>query len=253
MQIWISGFAAIAALITAIATLLTINEMRKQRKSSLIPELTFPKNHFFIYWFNPNKGVPLFWSKNEIEKPEKDVHSAPSTKSYFNVKIECFNVGFGVAKEVEISWDFDIKNFINVLKELDDGNKFKFALSEDAYLRIHSSDLDYLSILNRENFEPSEIRYLLPAQMVKEPTLLRIPSEYITLYSIYIYLLILTETQQKENIPSLNVSLTFKDLESETYTNKFELTPSIPAIWGWSSKDKWSKAGEVEFEVKENT
>ena len=52
---WISLITAIAALITASVTLITINEIRKQRQRSYHPDLDIANFDFYVYRYDKDE------------------------------------------------------------------------------------------------------------------------------------------------------------------------------------------------------
>lgn len=253
---WINIIISFFTFLAALAAWRSVGEMQKQRKSSLKPDLAFPEIHFFLYWFNPSRGVPLYWSKKEIDNPNKNVNTYPSTKSYFNVELQCYNIGFGVAKKVEITWDFNIEKFVNLIDSLND-EIFEIGPTGENKLKIYSSKFDYLSIINKKDFESVSSSYSIPTQVMEEPNLFKVPIEYVELYSIYTYLLVeevSEESFEVESVPDLTVFVNYIDIENDSYDKEFKLTPSMPTIWGRpENKEEWLKAGKVHFEIIENT
>lgn len=248
---------SLAALLTAYASLRAVKEMKIQRASSYMPEPMFTKTYFYTYWGNPKKGLPIYWSPDTLDKPPFKVDEYRSSRSYFDVQFECFNVGMGVAKNVEILWSFELEKFIEVLKKLDKQEIFRITIGEDGFVTIFSKKLDYLTTLRIEEKTLLEFKFILPFGVSDTLTLARVPTSYTELYSIFLYLFIDESTDKSsvgiDEIPSLKGVITYNDIENDKYKASFSAKFQFSSLFGKTDEQDWSKATRIEVDFKENT
>ncbi|MBO6650251.1 MAG: hypothetical protein JJ927_04415 [Balneola sp.] len=232
-----------------------MKEIKKQRESSYMPEPMFTKTYFNTYWANPEKGVPLYWSSKSIKKPPFNPRSFPSSRTYFDVQFNCVNVGTGVAKNVELVWDFDIKKFIEALEELDKEKIFRFTINGNEFIQIYSKVLDHLSIIRIEQSTPIEFKFILPFGISDSPSFVRVPIAYIELYSIFLYLFTHESSENSsinyEDIPPLKGRVSYYDIESELYCANFFASFGFSSLSGKVEGENWSKAAKIEVDFNE--
>jgi len=123
----------IATWITILLVYFTLREMRNQRKASQKPDLVFPKIkvYGYVYGLKDRKDllIPRHWSNDEDFQIDQSWGEQASIKLY--------NVGFGVAKNIELKWtvepdktmqqikDYCYQNSIPIIiKRVDEDNRF---------------------------------------------------------------------------------------------------------------------------------
>jgi hypothetical protein len=113
---WISSIAAIAALLTAIITLFTVLEIRKQREHSYHPEINVANFQFYVYRYDKDfteeeedDNIYLYYSKRKLEASEPK-------SGYNELTVDINNIGLGVAKRVFWEWEIDIYELCKSLK-----------------------------------------------------------------------------------------------------------------------------------------
>jgi hypothetical protein len=226
----------------ALIILFTLLEIAKQRKSTYRPDLVFGRNEFYIYGNDSTKTTDI-WSPIKLTKADRGKNHNDQ------LPLRLFNIGMGTAKNITAKWEFDIKECINKIKELDGEKKYTIELKESDYLEVSYS--------HRQIFFPrmtmmDSIDYILPAHVENEPYKLRIPYLYLVLTSI-----IFTLSFKKglnSSFPShhgLKVALNYLDIGNNEHKKEF-LIETQPFSFSQSadaeSPDIW---GSVEFkEVK---
>jgi len=106
VQLW----TAVASLVTAVATLLTVLEMRWQRHAGYRPDLLVT-------------GEPLHMRGNaegiRVEVVRESTEAATESYGPHRPAVLCSNVGIAHAKDVRIEWDYDILAFVAAIAALD--------------------------------------------------------------------------------------------------------------------------------------
>lgn len=252
-SVLIPSLTSLAALVTAFVAFRSIKEMKNQRKSSLLPEPAFSRSYFYTYWYKTREGLPLYWSTKELIIKGFDVRSYST--SYFDVQLECYNVGFGVAKEVKAAWDFDLHKFVGVLKKQDVEKIFNFTLEANGDLRVFSKKLNYLSILSKKGITPLELKFILPAGISDRVDLVRVPTAYTELYSIFLYLFVHESTDKSaiglNDVPSLKMIISYSDIENEKYKREYIATYKFSGVSGIIDEKNWSDAAKIEVNFEE--
>ncbi|NJL70959.1 MAG: hypothetical protein HC888_04740 [Candidatus Competibacteraceae bacterium] len=106
--------SAISSILAFLAIILTLIEMRTQRKHTYLPVLVLSKPYFVVQ--NDGRGVPSIW-KDSIEDSGK----------YGNmwVDLELLNIGFGPANEITIQWRVDKEEMSTRMKEVNKNGIFE--------------------------------------------------------------------------------------------------------------------------------
>ena len=97
-----SSLTSVAALLTAIATLLLVLEMRRQRKALYKRQFVCEDAQFVA---RPSDGFPLGL---HLSRPGSDGEA----KSRSQLRVRCTNIGPGPAKRVEYEWSYDPQQII---------------------------------------------------------------------------------------------------------------------------------------------
>ncbi len=246
---------SIATLVTAIAALFSVREIKAQRISNSMPDPIFSKTFYYTYWSKLNYSIPLYWSSKQVSKPDSELLKKNFEGLFNDVRVECFNVGYGVAKDVELVWDFDLEKFVEVLKDLDDKNIFKFSMSDSQFLEIESSKLDLKKFVRKETKSYLEFKFMLPVNSSKTQDFMRLPIMYIDIYSIYLYLLMNNISKRKifdqTVIPKLKAEICYKDIDGHAYKGTFDVIFSFSYIKATVEGAEWGEATKVEIDFSE--
>jgi hypothetical protein len=221
--------------------------MQKQRKSVYQPTITIPKQNIVYFEWDNNKvdENPANFSCTE---DEKNPHISPN--------IDFFNVGMGPAKNIKMSWDFNVDFFKTKFEEFPDqklveitGNKTTFIGKLTTY-SVHTILKDYYTL-----------DYILPASIKPDLTKIRLPSLYIFYFAIYSYFVIKPvnddniNRQQIEATPPLLLSLNFEDIGNDGYAQQFIFTPKLfhyTYTFDENLKNKNLEKLIINFDVSEN-
>jgi hypothetical protein len=219
---------------TAIATFLTVRQIKKQTEASYRPELAFLQTTVFAY---PDiDGIPSIWLTSET----RDSDTSPKIAEYLatSFEIRLYNIGFGTAKDVAYSWEFPVRDLV------DDVNTNAQHALEPAYYKYENGMLSLESIKFRQSTiiweterKQTVIGYVLPTELNREGVAVRIPMTFIDLVSSQIFFAweAARKSKQKfifDQIPPLSMELTYHDIAGGTYNMTFQLQLKIGMIRG---------------------
>ena len=119
----IALLASLGACLSAVATFLTVRQIRKQSESSFRPDLTFSSTTFKG---SPNPSPllpkslsPDFWTNEEATTDVlKDGAVATEFPIFSRFGIPLLNLGLGTAKNIAVSWSFPLENLVKQINEL---------------------------------------------------------------------------------------------------------------------------------------
>ena len=162
----------ICTLITSVISLLTLIEMSKTRKSSLMPNIIF-QTEYFIELNNPDSPYPISpfeWSVYESEE-KKECNGLLFT-----------NVGVNTAINIEYKWKFSIEEYINKIKEIEDSNEYKITFIENGNKMLFKSNHGF-QILDNMNNKKNHIPYLEKSKTNS----LHLPEDFKQIFSLFLF------------------------------------------------------------------
>jgi hypothetical protein len=229
----------IGTCLSAVATFLTVQQMARQRKASYKPELTLPQTRFHAVANPPN--LPILWKKGYAAKPDE----SSSAKAGFGVPL--LNLGLSVAKQVQVSWSFDIQAVVERLNEMAQRSSTQASASYNPTNDRVSFDSDTLGGLssswrNQERW----IDYVLPAAYQEVPITLELPIAYVQLVSAWVLL----GKREKgradfQKIPTMNLSFDFLDIGEGKHVARFLVHCEVDMIQG-ELYEAWLKFKKIE-------
>ncbi|MFA0551160.1 hypothetical protein AB4538_09880 [Vibrio lentus] len=157
---WIALISSIGTFFSSIFVLVTLFELRTQRKQSYIPELVIPD-----VCFNYNNEFPNYikiWAKDDDEMLSLKVH----------------NIGRGVAKHIDFEWEYDIHGMIEQFYKLKCEDKGEIFIDTDENRLYHQKNNEVLagSSLSSDN---RHVDFMLSHHDGAETYNLELPNSYI--------------------------------------------------------------------------
>ena len=119
---WIAFVSSLGTFLSSIFVLITLFELRTQRKQSYMPELVIPDVCFDYKNEFPN--YMRIWTTDDGNALSLKVH----------------NVGLGVAKDVNFEWEYDIYGMIEKFYQLAEKLNIKIITIEEQLLN-ESADI----------------------------------------------------------------------------------------------------------------
>ena len=214
-----------AALVTAIATLLTVREMGIQREASQRPDLV-PVDEFLRGVADSTENLAaLRWFRRETgESPERWSG------------ITFFNLGAAPAKNVKAKWNIDVESCCKVINELAQRTLTPL------YVKYSGEGLQLLSIEGKN--VPAETHsvknqlsdswpYVLPASLDSTGLLVPVPPFFLRLYSLGLALESRVSKREGARRSSLSFDLSatlelgYSDLGGSYHSKHFQLPLSL--------------------------
>jgi hypothetical protein len=225
----IAAVTGIAALVTAIATILTARQIKKQREASYRPELAFSETRLYGYGSDGSGGIPATWSETEIA----DYKNLLPVTSWYDLRL--YNIGFGTAKNVEVSWDFPVSQMVehvNVLAQR--ALQPAYHKYENGTVSLDSTKFPEINQIWSNQRRGNRIGYLLPTNINKDGVAVHIPPAFIHLGSCWLYFVISTDYRSPladiDKIPPLTVDLHFEDMAGEPHRKSYNLYLEVHSI-----------------------
>ena len=214
--IWIFSFlsweaiSSLATLLAAFATFWTVSEMKRQREASYRPDLSAPDVLIHCsQFYNPNQ-TPKF------------------TIEYGNENILIFhNLGFGVAKEIQIEWENNYHEIIKLIEIKDTSKEFKFTLNGNTLLMEAWGNMwpRVIGDMQRNS------NFLYPDDELS----IKIPDTYLLLVTIYAHLVfkeIKVNNKFDFNLPSTTFKISYKDIGGKQYEKRMILLTEVNQLKG---------------------
>lgn len=210
----------ICTLITSLISLLTLREMVKQRRSSMIPTI-LPKSQYNLNMLLNEKSTSscLYIWTNDDEHFEN---------SEFSYDIELSNIGIGTAIDIYYEWKLDIDCFIEKIDSLQkEQKKYSFSKlkSSDEMILRTSSSLAFADSLKSDN---NKISFIQTSQNIK----ISLPTQFVLLFSALIDLHFDNDINQQlnmedivknyKNYPYPTLVLKYKDIAKHEYKKTFD-------------------------------
>lgn len=189
--------SAIGTFLSSIFVLITLLELRTQRKHSYKPELVIPE---ICFDFN-------FYRERFIDTWKTD------DGEYLKLKV--YNVGMGVAQDIKFSWSYNKNSMLKIFEKIHNSEKGKFILDtkKDKLNYFKENELLAGCSLSSDN---RELDFLLSSNNENNSYLLDLPDSYLC-FSTMIYNnaelnKLFTLSNFKEGLEPLKLNITYKDI-----------------------------------------
>jgi hypothetical protein len=177
----IALLASIGACLSAIATFWTIQQMAKQRRDSYRPDLTLSQVPV-TGTRDPKKGkspLPIVWSTDQ---------SIAST-TWQVCTIPLLNLGFGAAKNIVVSWSFNLDHAVKMINDFSQRTLIPVRLTnKNGILDIESQAWGLQFAIMWRNQQVDTVDYVLPTRVQDSPVQLTVPHAYIAVVTTLLYL-----------------------------------------------------------------
>ena len=224
--------------LTAIVSLLTLWEMRKQRLTPIQPDIVLlnfnslhlyrlPKLHLFASW-------PYLWSTTQLDSPD----CLNCENNDFAFKILLKNVGSNTAKVIRYQWEYDIEQYITALAQLNIDASIFYETNTDGRITITTEhSISFLPNINNQYIQTS----YLPVGDQCQISFCESYTQFVSLWlSGNIRYLIGEEKlanedwkrilEEFEKFSPLSLKIKYSDLLGNEYTRKYTFLLSFAAI-----------------------
>lgn len=233
----VSILTQIGTLVTILSVYLTLREMRNQRKASLKPDLLIPESSFHGYGFGYGANVsfehlliPGSWSLKEDVKEEMQLDEDVWLKS---APLTLYNVGFGVAKNIELKWTIQYDKTLQQIKDYCYKNSVPIIIEQDekgfSYSEAGTAHEGYYLL------QPQTVKhdFLMPASITSAGLVSYMPDTYKEVVSLLLYLRFRHGLWIDDEsgmvihapivLPSVELELLYDDVENAHYSKGFEV------------------------------
>jgi hypothetical protein len=240
--LWSENFLNFATLLTSIVSLLTLNELKKQRYLASTPKLHIisPKNLISIKnkkYIDIEKELPTDWGSKDIKlKKSEDGDVFPSM---YSIPLKIINTGSSSALNTQINWSYDHESVNNIVKQFNElgiGEEVEISHPlEDSHIGFSLKNRKYYTHLSN-----GSIDYILPYSNLNQETEIFIPDILSLFVILKLSVLSLSEVENPHeySIFTLNAEITYYDninvLHKENYNIQFH---PIALMWEYGDKD----------------
>lgn len=220
--------SSIAGLLTAVAALLTILEMRRQRASGFRPDLLLDDAD--LQFVDQGAPIPVAIRR---DAPVRSIHPLGAP-----VYLDCLNVGVGPAKRVGGRWAVDLPHFVELITGLGSPNVLSLSIEEDRALTVTPVG-GRPTIHSLTNQIKVDLPFLLPASVKADPYHLPLPPFYLEILGLLVHIVSTGESERAlraafNQVPPLFLAIDFRDLEENVHSICFRLTTRFVMISGSS-------------------
>ena len=237
----INIISGVGTFLSALIALFTLREVKKQRLSLYKPEILIKS---FLISISKN---PLFLDNNELLKYKTSIFNDHSI-NYDDIDFEVYpkykvdNFGFGIAKSVNCTWEFDTKTAINQINKI---------IHPRYSLNLHDSiDVYFLRDSKNEDFHYSsnaminknQTDHISPINIQENYHYFSIPN--IIIFTHYLFLIFdqnLTTKSVKNfnhyefeeiSFPKPTLNIEYADLNNKKYRTKinFKVTAVVTQV-----------------------
>ena len=224
---WVSLVASIAALLTAGAALLTLQEVKRQRAQAHKPHMVVPR----VMVSGSVKGTGE--CDMRLEFPEQSGANQPEGATDCMLRVH--NIAQGAAVNVEARWVCDYAGLIrSILSDQPEGKPW-VAVDEDSdpsdgliTLTIRGSTL----IVNLRSLQTQEFDFILPDSVDPSGTCLQLPPAF-RMFLPLMYAAAMTGPTDDRRIPgitSLGLTLSYGSVAGESYTQRIRVEFNVMTI-----------------------
>jgi len=228
---WLSLLPQIATWVTVVLILLTFLEMVRQRRTTYRPELVV--SGLTVYGYLDNFLKPAIWLDEDVDS--LDPHGG--ILGHRPLKLLIHNLGLGAAREVQLSWEVDLKKLIEDIESLQgaSGDTTEVSLNQQGHVVIEFEDRGFISI-NPENDLNHSLDFVLPASVDKSGTSVQFPITYVDLMSLklsqefHIFMQGPGSPISGFSFEPLTLRLRYKDIAGRKHSKNLLFEPSLIGI-----------------------
>jgi hypothetical protein len=251
----IQVITTIATIITSVGAIvisvITWVEMKRQRKSAYRPEISVNnKTPIRILYHRTEEKLTLCFSHESISESAKFISPDDPMSVYNNldhVEVDLFNIGVGVARNVEYNWYYDLGEAKKTIESYR-GNKYGFHIEDNGrFCSVKFPELNFElnsgNLYEREN----KIRnFLFSYPVIEESIKVTIPKSYLTIWAFHFYqrLFLYNNTANIETHP-LQLFVSYFDSDNKPIKKIFTFNLQVGNFSQFNSINKWDELGVI--------
>lgn len=207
-------------LVSLLLVFITLLEMKIQRNNTYMPQIVAESN----------EKIEMSWdSKSDFIFLKED------TNMYNQIYLNIYNVGVGVARNLEFAWD---KDNVSVLANYINKNSVDFSISLINEMMVIKTTGIEVGGVGLERI--SKLNFLAPN--VDEPYKVNLPIQYIQLYKIMLI-------EQINNYPPIQLKVSYTDIQGKEYEQVLTLTIKPDILLSSSGNESDDYTGMAEMDV----
>ena len=208
--------SSLVGLVTAVAALFTILEMKRQRVSSYKPELVIIPP---VLLFEPSTGFPPLLCRR------KDL---PLDQPLIPVSVDCINIGAGAARDLLAMWEFDHQLAVAEVSPFVTYRGYSIWLEHGNTRIDFEEDGQTMMTSFTDPQVTSSMPYLLPVQAPENIFRIPLPPDYLLFMRLGIYCIPSHPSNEGArvalpNTPPLTLRLTYSDVGGARRLRVFRL------------------------------
>lgn len=172
--------SSVAAMVAAVAALLTILEMRKQRIAMHRPHLAFVNTKLHFFWFDDAADLPV---ASVLSSNAEFMLDAWPTRPRHAVKL--YNVGLASATQVHVSFAFDFRDWARRITHSQRTSSIFISGSAHSQYFL----LEGKRPLSTWSDSAQTIPYVLPTNSSADAIEIELPQAYAVLMNLAVYLM----------------------------------------------------------------
>ena len=208
----IKSLTIIATLITSIVSLGTLWNATKQRLTANRPEIHVKRKNYFTQLLGRN----LFHNIGDKDGEER-------------FALPVYNIGLGVAKNIEIKWD--LNEVVRKIQEANVGNHYEINYDKNKQTLIIQGDM----LINMKAELVQEVDFMLPHKSDnKANDLLEVPVAMMLVHGIYaeLYEKHKFESRGKWESMDFSIEISYKDVHNKSYNRKINAKIGLSQLGG---------------------
>jgi hypothetical protein len=250
MNIIIATISALATLAAAIIYYYTLGELRKQRENTFKPHLFIDNIYFYVQGLKKgSKMFPSKWGYNSSATGTIEEFSFENSGiSEFGLK--CYNIGFGTAKKITITFSYDIDAFINQVNALNEHVEPEHIITvkkEDLFISFECKNKNMPfpdKAISIDGVLSHYLSYSLPVSVKSEFSLLKLPVHFLELLNVYVFLFSSISNKKDKNIelniPIITSEIKYFDISNKEFSKSMTISTKISmfSVAGFSGEFK---------------
>ena len=213
--------------VTILLVYFTLREMRHQRLASQKPDIVIIETRIAGYVSAARDASDLFVGRYTGKE-----------------EVKFYNVGFGVAKNIRVRWVGKYHETIAQIKEYCYDNSVPIVLKlgkDNLTISEQGTDTYFNLSLSDESFDHNYLHnYLMAVSVTSEGLSFGVPSTFLALITILMYLKghIARQYPHEEptrdlgiDFPPMQLEISFDDVEDTHYVRRFDVTVSPGSYW----------------------
>jgi hypothetical protein len=231
----ISLISSIGTCIAAGFAALSLRELALQRRTSHKPELAISGQEIYSPAFAlSGRSLPPTWLEKEPEVQQKEF--GPLGHSFQKYSIYVFNLGNGAAKDIHVSWRYDVKALVGAINKLIAPNLegISVAFNERNVLSMDRGEGKQTRAYLLDTELTADHPYLLPASIERQGLAVALPGSFMALVSLYNFLALdrgrLAENEVfdfDESLTKMRMNISCNDIAGYKYVSEFSLQVTV--------------------------